>query len=360
MPINESDKHNNKNHARNENSSFQDIKFSPYKRIAKYSSGLPKLSNTLHQMNNESNHDLNDISKNDKINNHQTNEQIEQTNIKHNIKLFCTNCKLYNHSVKACKQPIRSYGLIIFDSINEEKSYEKNINQKALYQKASYQKASYQKNILLVQRKDTYQYIALIENDEYLPFTEIARKITREEHHKILTMEFEELWNDVMGGSRMCNNRKVMYQKKSLFEFHKIKEIVQHVDPKSLALEPPWSFPKGRLKSNLYETAIDCAIRETCEETYLKPHDINVLTEEPIIDTQIGDDGKTYMSTYFFAVTTFNSSIANDHLNNPTKNNEIRQCKFVPISALKQYFIGHKNVNKMQKVIMQRSNYEKK
>ena len=339
--------------------SFDNLQFSPYKPFSKRispslahnniirknakTSSTPQIHDTDICLYDKSKYDQSNYDKSnyDKSNYNKSNYN-NYTQIKRfNSKLYCKNCKSNDHNVHTCKQPIFSYGLVIF----EDQSYKK---------------------VLLIQRKDTYAYIALVGSDEYLSFAEIARKITREERNKILTMDFEALWNDVMSATRMCHNKKLMYQKKSLFEFNKIKDIVANTDINELPIEPQWSFPKGRLKSD--ETTLECAIRETCEETYLKPHDIVILSEKSFSETYVGDDNKTYINVYYFAELLNNSKFnksntpqPNEFQGNKFQSNETRQCKFVPVNELKFFFIENKKLNKSKKaVIKQIKNQTKK
>ena len=91
--------------------------------------------------------------------------------------IYCTNCGKIGHLYKNCKNPIISYGIMLFKYVNN-----------TLY-------------LLLVQRKDSISYIEFIRGKYSITNTSklltILSNITKYELHNILNYSFDELWNSL-------------------------------------------------------------------------------------------------------------------------------------------------------------------
>lgn len=227
----------------------------------------------------------------------------------------CNNCGIQGHRIKDCNEPIHSYGLIILD---ETKS-----------------------NVLLVQRKDSYGYITLVNNEgirssdkEYV--SGVCKSVTKSEKFKILNWDFESLWNDVVNDPKTRKNKDKILQSSTRFEKLNIKAIMSTIDESLLSSETEWGFPKGRIKK--HEQWIDCAKREACEETNITIDDVKILCDVPFIENRQGTDGKTYVNVYYLSM--INESGKKRWLSSAKKsNNEVHQSKFVPIVELETLMV---------------------
>lgn len=76
-----------------------------------------------------------------------------------------------------------------------------------------------------------------------------------------------------------------------------------------------WGFPKGRM-DNGYESSVECALREFCEETGKRKTDICVLSNmQPLCENMIGTNGKSYRHIYYISISASghsNQAIAHD------------------------------------------------
>ena len=89
--------------------------------------------------------------------------------------IYCTNCGKLGHLYKNCKNPIVSYGIMLFKYINNNF------------------------HLLLVQRKDSISYIEFIRGKYSITNTSklltILSNITKNELNMILNHNFDYLWN---------------------------------------------------------------------------------------------------------------------------------------------------------------------
>lgn len=233
----------------------------------------------------------------------------------------CNNCGIQGHLNIDCKQPIYSYGLIILDSTES--------------------------NVLLVQRKDSFGYISLI-NNERLPTSAInltAKNITYQEHQKITCFDFESLWRDVINNPRLLTNRKALEQNKERFKMFQIKDIVGHIDSKSLPTETEWGFPKGRIKKR--EKWIDCARREASEETNILEENIEIMSDMPFMENIKGFDDKMYINIYYVARVKDDSEV----ILIPQKQ-EIKKLRWVEINSVEDFFDTASAVTSSKKKLM--------
>ena len=179
--------------------------------------------------------------------------------------LFCNNCGKTGHLYHNCNKSIISLGLIV---------YRKMLNTP---------------QFLMICRKDSLGYVDFIRgkypvyNTKYIQ--NIIDEMTNEEKHKIMTLSFDELWNDLWGGFNGNNYRNE--ERKSKEKFNILKNGIIDNKKDFIKLDdfisnsktnwdcPEWGFPKGR--RNYLETDLTCALREFEEETGYKKSNINVL-----------------------------------------------------------------------------------
>ena len=176
-------------------------------------------------------------------------------------------------------EPITSFGLIVFHKL-----------------------LSGEFHFLLQQRRDTFEYIDFIhgmwKSDGKL--SALFTLMSAEERLRIREFTFQELWDDLFV-ERSSKMYREMYPKAK-----KKYESVRHLIPNVLDTtqtyvdEPPWGFPKGK-KNHFREPEIECAVRETEEETRINRDDIEVIPLHKYSEKFQGTNGKTYATYYFLS-----------------------------------------------------------
>ena len=230
--------------------------------------------------------------------------------------VICINCGYHGHTSKNCNFPITSFGLICYKIIENEIYY------------------------LMVQRKDSLCYTEFIrgkydiKNIRYL--AKLFSKMTKYEHNRILTNDFDSLWNGMWVDN--TNNMRKEYQI-SQSKFNKLKngyrvrsnnEIID-VDVSSMILkfhteEPEWEFPKGRRKIN--EKDLVCALREFEEETSISRKLVNIEdTTKQYEEIFIGTNNLRYRNIFYLAMYTKNN--VHDIFFNSANADQIKEIKDV-------------------------------
>lgn len=176
-------------------------------------------------------------------------------------------------------EPITSFGLILFH---------KSTSDDILF--------------LLQQRRDTFEYMDFIRGSWRSEGQLVAlfTLMSADERRRIRDYTFRELWDDLF-----VDKSSKLYH--DLFPNAKKRyEGVRHLIPNILDTtqtyvdEPPWGFPKGK-KNNFREPEIECAMRETEEETRIEQKDIEVIPECTYSEKFQGTNGRIYATHYFLA-----------------------------------------------------------
>ena len=135
-------------------------------------------------------------------------------------------------------------------------------------------------NFLIIQRRDTLDFIQLLRFSNKLSDEEIRQKISRitpKEAARLLTHTFDEIWEDLFidksNRTYITERNKARFNHKHLFVEYK-SEIEA---PKNKELE--WGIPKGRRKHK--ESGFDCAVREWQEETGFISSNIQIINTRP-------------------------------------------------------------------------------
>jgi len=206
---------------------------------------------------------------------------------------FCNNCGKHGHLFHQCKNPITSIGIIVFnkDTINDlnERKY------------------------LMIRRKDSLGYVDFMRgkyplyNIEYLQ--NIVNEMTLTEKLNLLSVNYNELWNNLWG-----NNLGFQYRGEEKISFDKFNQLKKGIMIKdntvtleSLILnsdtrwkEPEWGFPKGRRKYK--EKDLNCALREFEEETGIHSNCLtNIQNIIPFEEVFTGSNYKSYKHKYYVA-----------------------------------------------------------
>ena len=207
--------------------------------------------------------------------------------------IFCNNCGKSGHLFQQCKQPITSVGIIAI----KPKIYDNDKNK-----------------FLIIRRKDTLGYVDFIRgkyklyNDNHI--LSLINEMTICEKQKLLTNNFDFLWNELWGEEIGIQYRNEENDSKKKFEalkngfIHKDKHItLEKIISRSNTnwVEPEWGFPKGR--RNYQENDIDCAIREWEEESGYNRNQIKLINNLlPYEEIFIGSNFKSYKHKYYVAL----------------------------------------------------------
>tara|TARA_B000000437_G_scaffold166527_1_gene123054 strand:- start:4016 stop:4849 length:834 start_codon:yes stop_codon:yes gene_type:complete len=242
----------------------------------------------------------------------------------------CRNCGLNGHLYKDCIHPIMSFGIICYKIENNDIKY------------------------LMIQRKDSLSFMEFIRgkyetnNIDYI--SQLVNNMTKEEKKLLEKKDFELIWNYAWSQPHTSNIKNtseyIESKKKYLYLVNTtlFNELIEK--SKNNKYEQEWGFPKGRRK--LKESAIDCAIREFCEETRLNKknfdikHDFNNFEE-----IFYGTNNVLYKHVYYIAkINNNNIKLELDH-NCVEQIREIRALVWYSFEEVLQK-IKKKNVERIE------------
>lgn len=204
--------------------------------------------------------------------------------------IYCTNCGKVGHNYKNCKNPIISYGIMLF-------KYEES-----------------QFKLLLVQRKDSIAYIEFIRGKYSISNTtklfNLLQNVTKNELYNILNHDFDYLWNKLWSSNIDSSSIKKFEKEysSSFKKFNFIKSRSNSINIYELLPilnmvynDTEWGIPKGR--RNLNELDIEVANREFQEETNLSSNDYVILNSiSPIRERFLGTNKLKYDHIYYLAM----------------------------------------------------------
>ena len=237
---------------------------------------------------------------------------------------LCIRCGIEGHTCKVCYGPITSFGLIVYGKrknlVNVGEMYSNTFNYTCKYEHVQDDEKycifnTLEKNkqydnqeeyhFLLVERKDTISFIALIqgvyndsEPERSIQITRHIQNLTCEERYKLENFSWDQLWE--IAGS---NKNKLVFEKK--FNELNISNFLRNSTCKFT--NAMYLMPKGRLKVN--ESTRDAAIREFSEETGYTKNDITLLDCIPFVENFTGINGKKYRNVYYIAKIKKNATI---------------------------------------------------
>lgn len=203
----------------------------------------------------------------------------------------------------------------------------------------------------MIRRKDTVSYVVFIRGlytRDMLAY--LAQRMTQQERENIENKTFDELWNMLWchhPSKRHHHRQKFKKQKeraKQRFE-RREWEMTFKTFP-SKYTEPEWGFPKGRKRKT--ETSLQAAVREFCEETGLRKHDIIVdNTKPPIKERYTGSDSKEYEIMYYLA-NLANSSIEVPEIDASYRSSEISNIgwfdKSTALQKIRDYHVEKRRI----------------
>lgn len=226
---------------------------------------------------------------------------------------FCSNCGETGHYLKNCLSPVTSYGVILIklpDGFSQAEDLLNNDNSIS-----GYERALKDIKFLMIQRRDSLGFIELMRGKYKLTDIEYIKyhiaTMTQNEHNKLLTKEFDILWNELWGTPKEQSLNYKSDKESSKVKFNLLKEGVQDLSSNKIVtlqsmiseinepwLFPEWGFPKGRRDPREYE--LQCAFRELFEETGIKEEDVLFVRNlEPISETFFGSNHIHYCHKYY-------------------------------------------------------------
>lgn len=226
---------------------------------------------------------------------------------------FCSNCGETGHYLKNCLSPVTSYGVILIklpDGFSQAEDLLNNENSIS-----GYERALKEIKFLMIQRRDSLGFIELMRGKYKLTDIEYIKyhiaTMTQNEHNKLLTKEFDLLWNELWGTPKEQSLNYKSDKESSKVKFNLLKEGVQDLSSNKVVtlqsmisevnepwLSPEWGFPKGRRDPREYE--LQCAFRELFEETGIKEEDVLFVRNlEPISETFFGSNHIHYCHKYY-------------------------------------------------------------
>jgi 8-oxo-dGTP pyrophosphatase MutT (NUDIX family) len=245
------------------------------------------------------------------------------------IKL-CIKCGGEGHTNRSCKEPVTSFGLVVFT--RGRPGFQKGRIYSHKHTECPYHEKDHQVFecresccgeilFLLVERKDTVGFLNLVQGSypEMEPYK--SKKITRylseltcEERNALTRWEFEDLWK--IAGSDKKDMTKAMAKFKNL----DVNNLISNST--CCYREADYLMPKGRLK--FAESTRQCAIREFAEETGYNRNDVHLLSIPPYIEEFTGTDGKMYRNVFYVAQLRNHARIHTKLGDDPHQSKEVR------------------------------------
>lgn len=247
----------------------------------------------------------------------------------------CTNCGQFGHILRNCLAPITSYGII---AIRRVTSTGETLDQRFCSPRPLITGIENQNDIqfLLIQRRDSLSFIEFIRgkyslsNKEYL--ARLFTSMTKDEHMRIKTLSFEELWKSVWGFTSLTHRSDYEHSEARFNELRGEdgkgleRYIAEHPTEWT---EPEWGFPKGR--RNPHETDIHCAIREFYEETNIERGKYQLISNiKPIDETFLGSNHVHYCHKYYIALCPHDLTVALNS-ENPHMTREIGAIRWLSL-----------------------------
>jgi len=255
-----------------------------------------------------------------------------------NTKQYCGNCGKTGHNYKSCLAPIISLGIILVDRKKPDHI-----------------------RYLMIQRRDTLGFVEFMRGKYSLDNVDYIRQLfsimTIKERQLIVTLDFDELWNNLWMDksskqyfNEYDNSKMKFYDLKMGFRhndtFIDLKVINDGVD--KIYSSPEWGFPKGR--RNLYESDLNCAIREFEEETGIEKDKYILLGLPYVSETFFGTNNIRYKHIYYIAELTADDlilAIDETNINQVTEISNIEWfCYDDAINIIRPYNIEKKDVLK--------------
>jgi len=234
-----------------------------------------------------------------------------------NARLVCVNCGSEGHILRDCRAPTTSFGVVAV------RQYYPGTHVGPIQPPVEHRCEKHSVNIpdaipppellpghphgylfLMVQRKDTMGFIDFVrgkyptsEPEKTAMLRTYLSEMTCDERRRLRTGNFQDIW-DVMWrnhASKSYISEFIECQKK--FERLDIAGLLDETECQWT--EQEYGFPKGR--KNIRETDETCAVREFCEESGYRRHEIRLRTDGPFEENFQGTNGVRYRHVYYLA-----------------------------------------------------------
>lgn len=226
----------------------------------------------------------------------------------------CQNCGQPGHVSRNCVQPVTSFGVILFDRkpiLQLERQDDGSTHAQDVDETYS---ERFQIRYLLVRRRDSMSYVELLRgkyNPQDIRFIyQMLTEMTIDEREKLRTKSFDSMWRDLWSVTRGFGNAgSAEYMAAAAKFFHLKNGSTLHDGchmnlqsalkaTKSLFSSPEWGFAKGRRSRR--EKDMQCAKREFGEETGLREHDYNIISQLGTVEESFrGSNRVNYRHIYF-------------------------------------------------------------
>jgi len=228
---------------------------------------------------------------------------------------ICINCGINGHTIQKCKYPIVSYGIILYDTV--------------------------QNKYLMICRSKSFGYIEFLSGNysvnNTIQIQYLIDEMSMEEKTRLLNWNFIDLWTELWYIKPI--------DEKSKKKFNYLKSgILQNMIETSITRweTPEWEFPKGRKK--IHEKMVECAVREFIEETGYSKNDIKIIDNViPFEEVFIGSNIKSYKHKYYLAIL-----VGNTIPLNPIQYSEISKIDWLSyeecLENIREYSIEKKNI----------------
>jgi ADP-ribose pyrophosphatase YjhB (NUDIX family) len=199
----------------------------------------------------------------------------------------------------------------------------------------------------MIRRKDSFGLIEFIQGKYQVhDLPKIQRLIDEmsvDEKHKVLTTPFQELWQNLWGGSSSRTDEIASSLKfEMLLSGGHLSELIEN--SKTHWRETEWEFPKGR--RNYHEKDLDCAIREFEEETGYDRSYLTIIENIiPYEEIFIGSNNKSYKHKYFLANVS-NSTCSEQNPNHQTTEISKTEWKTIEecLCSIRSYSLEKKKI----------------
>jgi len=160
---------------------------------------------------------------------------------------ICINCGINGHTIQKCKYPIVSYGIILYDIV--------------------------QNKYLMICRSKSFGYIEFLSGNysvnNTIQIQYLIDEMSMEEKTRLLNWNFTDLWTE------LWYRKPIDEKSKKKYNYLKTGILQNMIETSTTRWETPeWEFPKGRKK--IHEKMVECAVREFIEETGYSKNDIKI------------------------------------------------------------------------------------
>ena len=248
----------------------------------------------------------------------------------------CSNCGISGHTFRQCVEPVSSYGVLVFRWVGNTPTWPLT-SELCKDTKTPISNIQCTPEILMIQRKDSLGFMDIMRGKYKVTDPDYIKKqlrgMTLNERVKLLTGNFDDIWQDLWGSDMTSSYRYTHDRIASKQKLTELRAGIHHTNGEVYTLAdllrqepsyydtPEWGFPKGR--RDPYELDVTCAFRELEEETAIQTDELlKVFNVAPFIEQFYGSNSIHYRHTYYIAQYVGSRTISYDVLN-PNMTREI-------------------------------------